>query len=157
MHRMLVAGLTATLALVLAPVATVGAPAPAAARVEASTYAQQARLATNQARAEHGLPALKPNDCLKRYAVRQARAMAAQGAIFHQDLGAVMEACHLDTAGENVASGYRNGTSVVVNGWMESEGHRANILSPSFTIMGIAARQGGHGRWYVAQVFGRKS
>lgn len=39
---------------------------------------------------------------------------------------------------------------------MTSGGHRANILSSSFTVMGIAARKGHDGRWYVAQVFGRK-
>ena len=53
--------------------------------------------------------------------------------------------------------GYRTGTSVVNDGWMNSEGHRANILNPSFKLMGIGARKGHNGRWYVAQVFGRKA
>ena len=67
-----------------------------------------------------------------------------------------MRECKLDTAGENVAYGYRTGKSVVNDGWMNSEGHRANILSPSFKLMGIGARKGHDGRWYVSQVFGRK-
>ena len=46
---------------------------------------------------------------------------------------------------------------MVNDGWMTSDGHRANILSSSFTIMGIGARKGHNGKWYVAQVFGRKA
>ncbi len=40
-------------------------------------------------------------------------------------------------AGENIAAGYESPGSVV-KGWMNSPGHRANILSPSYTKMGIA-------------------
>lgn len=39
-------------------------------------------------------------------------------------------------AGENIAAGY-NSPEAVVDGWMNSEGHRANILDPDFTEMGI--------------------
>jgi uncharacterized protein YkwD len=59
--------------------------------------------------------------------------------------------------GENVAYGYPNGRSVVNDGWMRSPGHRANILNPDFRLMGIGARKGHDGRWYVAQVLGRKA
>ena len=41
------------------------------------------------------------------------------------------------TWGENVAAGYRN-ASDVVDGWMNSPGHRANILNPGFTRIGVA-------------------
>ncbi len=37
---------------------------------------------------------------------------------------------------------------------MHSDGHRANILNRGYRVMGIAARKGADGRWYVAQVFG---
>ena len=66
----------------------------------------------------------------------------------------MLRECKLGTAGENVAYGYRTGKSVVNDGWMNSEGHRANILNPSFKLMGIGARKGHDGRWYVSQVFG---
>ena len=39
---------------------------------------------------------------------------------------------------------------------MNSEGHRANILKPDYRLMGIGARKGSDGLWYVSQVFGRK-
>jgi len=138
-------------------VATGAASAPAQAQSPEGKYAQQAFTATNANRTNNALKALKPNDCLKRAAVRQAKAMAQQEQMFHQDLGAVMRDCKLNTAGENVAYGYGTGKSVVNDGWMNSEGHRANILNPSFRLMGIGARKGHDGRWYVAQVFGRRA
>ena len=82
--------------------------------------------------------------------------MAQREEMFHQDIGAVLSECGLSAVGENVAYGYGSGRSVVVDGWMNSEGHRANILNASYTLMGIGARKGHNGRWYVAQVFGRK-
>lgn len=41
-----------------------------------------------------------------------------------------------NTAGENIAAGQRNAASVV-SSWMNSPGHRANILSPYFSHIGI--------------------
>jgi uncharacterized protein YkwD len=149
--------LVALLAALTMLVATGAASAPAQAQSEAGKYARQAFAATNANRTHNGLKELKPSDCLKRFAVRQARAMAQQEEMFHQDLGNLMRECKLNTAGENVAYGYRTGKSVVNDGWMNSEGHRANILNPSFRLMGIGARKGHDGRWYVSQVFGRRA
>ena len=145
-------------ALIVTAVVLVGTGAPPAqAQTAAGKYAQQAFVATNANRENNGLKALKANDCLKHAAVRQAKLMAQREQMFHQDLGKVMKDCKLNTAGENVAYGYPNGRAVVNDGWMHSEGHRANILRPSFKLMGIGARKGHDGRWYVAQVFGRKA
>ena len=56
-------------------------------------------------------------------------------------------------AGENIAAGYPT-VEDVFNGWMNSEGHRANLLSPSFGKIGIGFTysDGGY-RYYWAQVF----
>jgi uncharacterized protein YkwD len=150
MRRVLV--LLASLAVL---VGTAGAPADARGTKAEQKYAQQAFAATNANRTHNGLKALKPSLCLKHAANRQAKVMAQQEQMFHQDLGRVMKDCKLDTAGENVAYGFSSGRSVVNDGWMNSDGHRANILNPSFKLMGIGARKGHDGRWYVAQVFGR--
>lgn len=40
------------------------------------------------------------------------------------------------TSGENIAAGYPT-AAAVMDGWMHSEGHRANIMNPSFTKVGI--------------------
>jgi uncharacterized protein YkwD len=149
--------LVALLATLTMLVATGAASAPAQAQSPAGKYARQAFAATNANRVHDGVKALKANDCLKRFAVRQAKAMAQQERIFHQDLGTMMRQCKLNTAGENVAYGYSSGKAVVNDGWMHSDGHRANILNPSFKLMGIGARKGHDGRWYVSQVFGRKA
>ena len=53
------------------------------------------------------------------------------------------------TAGENIAKGYST-PAAVVSGWMSSPGHRANILNPSFTEMGVGYVSGGH---YWTQMF----
>ena len=151
------ARLAAAVATLTLLAATGTAAAPAEAQTREGKYAQQAFAATNAKRVHNGLPALRANKCLRRAAVRQATLMAQREQMFHQDLGAVLKDCHLNAAGENVAAGYPNGTSVVNDGWMTSDGHRANILNASFRLMGIGARKGHNGKWYVAQVFGRRA
>ena len=47
------------------------------------------------------------------------------------------------TCGENIAAGYQTPADVV-NGWMNSEGHRANIMNPSFKKIGIGYCTGGN-------------
>ncbi|HHX72468.1 MAG TPA: secretion protein [Clostridiales bacterium] len=53
------------------------------------------------------------------------------------------------TAGENIAMGYRT-PEAVVQGWMNSPGHRANILNKSFTTIGVGYVADGH---YWTQMF----
>lgn len=52
------------------------------------------------------------------------------------------------TAGENIAMGYQT-AEAVVNAWMNSEGHRANILSGNFTSMGIGHVDGYWTQWFI--------
>ena len=122
----------------------------------ASEYAAKAVDATNVAREANDRKAFKVDECLRGFAVKQARRMAAAGEIFHQDLGPIMETCGLVTTGENVAYGYPTGRKVVNQGWMRSDGHRANILNPDFKLVAVAARRDEGGTWFVAQVFGRR-
>lgn len=58
-------------------------------------------------------------------------------------------------AGENIAQGQATPREVV-NSWMNSEGHRANILSSSFTEIGVGYASGGTGRHYWTQMFIRR-
>ena len=122
----------------------------------ASEYAAKAVAATNEAREANDRKAFKVDECLRGFAAKQARKMAAAGEIFHQDLGAIMAECGLVTTGENVAYGYPTGRKVVTQGWMRSDGHRANILNPDFKFVAVAARRDESGTWYAAQVFGRR-
>lgn len=47
------------------------------------------------------------------------------------------------TAGENIAYGQRT-PQAVVNAWMNSNGHRANILNTSYTQIGVGYVSNGH-------------
>lgn len=53
------------------------------------------------------------------------------------------------TAGENIAKGYQS-PEAVVNGWMNSPGHRANILNSSYTHIGVGYVASGN---YWTQMF----
>jgi uncharacterized YkwD family protein len=48
--------------------------------------------------------------------------------------------------GENIAAGQRT-PEEVVNAWMNSEGHRANILSPNFSKIGVGYVNNGRAHW----------
>jgi len=58
--------------------------------------------------------------------------------------------------GETIASGYPTPEAVIA-GWMSSPGHRANLLSPDFTEMGIGLVNGGTYGAYWTQEFGRRT
>ncbi|MCA8913802.1 MAG: hypothetical protein KDB90_00220 [Planctomycetes bacterium] len=59
-------------------------------------------------------------------------------------------------AGENIAAGYSTPAAAMA-GWMNSAGHRANILNANFTEIGIGVREGNTGSYgiYWTQVFRR--
>jgi uncharacterized protein YkwD len=153
--------LVTILALASAPASATAPPDDSRAAVsrtaasQQSSYQSAAVRATNSARVRHDLTALETDQCLQQFAVQQAKAMAQQESMYHQDLGPIMRACGLGLVGENVAYGYSSGRDVV-EGWMHSPGHRANILNRGFRVIAVAARESASGRWYAAQVFGRR-
>ncbi|MFF4350135.1 CAP domain-containing protein [Streptomyces sp. NPDC001530] len=61
--------------------------------------------------------------------------------------------CTHGSIGENIACGQRS-PAEVVRGWMNSPGHRANILKPDFTHIGIGLAGGGKAGTYWTQLFG---
>lgn len=138
--------------LLLAPTT---APAVAGKGASSATkYGNAAHKATNSIRAKHDAVELGMDGCLRQQALEQANAMATSGDLSHQSMSAVAAKCKMGYVGENVAYGFRNGRSVV-KGWMKSPGHRENLLSPNFRVMGIGAVKR-DGVWWVAQVFGRR-
>ena len=56
------------------------------------------------------------------------------------------------SAGENIAMGQRT-PQEVMNSWMNSSGHRANILNPSFTTLGVGIAKDANGTIYWTQMF----
>lgn len=133
--------------------APAAAPAPAATKPSGNHFERTVHQATNQRRVKHDRDKLSQGACVKRFAVRQAKRMARQERMYHQDLQPVLEECGLRGVGENVAYGQPT-AKAMVKAWMHSEGHRANILSKDWTLLGVGARKSESGRWYGAQVFG---
>jgi uncharacterized protein YkwD len=117
---------------------------------------------TNDARARNGLPALRTNSRLMEAARIHAEQMAAYQRAQHTISGAQyptmqsrLEAVgyNYSTAAENVAWNQSSAQSAV-NTWMNSSGHRANILDRGLTEMGAAMARSSRGEPYWIQVFG---
>jgi len=134
-------------------VALTAAPAPAATPAEVR-YGNKIIRLVNNIRDSHDRVELRKNKCLQRFANRQAERMATQRRLFHQELGPIQRACGVGYVGENVARGTISAKQMV-GLWMNSPGHRANILFRKYRLTGVGARRGG-GQWWAAQVFGRK-
>ncbi len=107
------------------------------------TYETEVIRLVNEARAENGLSALKPNWELSRVARYKSQDMKDNGYFSHTSPTygspfSMMKNFGISyrSAGENIAMGQRT-PEAVVNAWMNSSGHRANILSPSFTEIGV--------------------
>ena len=108
---------------------------------------------TNAARGNAGLPALGTSACLARMAQRHAERLAGAGTLYHQNLGNVMSSCGMSTAGENVAMNSSQ-PGDMVRQWLNSPGHRANMLSSRFSLIGIGVARASDGAWFGVQVFG---
>jgi uncharacterized protein YkwD len=104
----------------------------------------------NQERRAYGLRPLRDVRSLNRASQRHARDMARHHYFAHGDFVHRIEAVHYLrgarswTVGENIAWGtYAYATpAAIVNAWMHSPPHRANILNPSFHEIGIGVARG---------------
>lgn len=114
---------------------------------------------TNVERSKNGLPALTQNWELSRVARYKSADMAAKGYFSHQSptYGSpftMMQnfGIRFSAAGENIAYGQRT-PQEVVNAWMNSAGHRANILSRSYSQIGVGFARNQNGTAYWTQMF----
>lgn len=57
------------------------------------------------------------------------------------------------TGGENVAYNYSDDPNYVANQWMNSPGHKANIMNMSYKKSAVAAVKSESGAWYYTQIF----
>lgn len=108
----------------------------------------------NEIRVGRGLHQLRRGNRATRAATLRARHLAAVEKLAHDGWADVVEAVGLGdrAAGENIAVGYRDSEDVV-RAWMNSPGHRANILSPDFRVLGVAAAIDDDGDTYWCQIF----
>ncbi|WP_369405010.1 CAP domain-containing protein [Piscibacillus salipiscarius] len=112
----------------------------------------------NQERQERGLQPLKASSELSDVAREKSRDMAKNNYFSHTSptYGSpfdMMKQFGIDyrTAGENIAMGQTT-PEQVMNGWMNSDGHRKNILSSNFTHIGVGYVES-NGQTYWTQMF----
>lgn len=145
--RAVAAALAVTLgAAVLAPSAASAAGGPAG---EVFTL-------TNAQRAQAGLPALVSDPALDAAAAEWAQQLASSCTFEHSTSAwrsSRVAAFGWVATGENIAAGQPDAASVV-SGWMNSSGHRANILDTRYTGLGVGYATGTCYRTYWVQIFG---
>lgn len=117
---------------------------------------------TNQERAKYGLPELRANWELSRVARFKSNDMRDHRYFSHTSptYGSPFEMIRnfgvsYRSAAENIAQGQIT-PEAVVRSWMNSPGHRQNILSRDMTHIGVGYGQGGTGRHYWTQMFIRQ-
>lgn len=113
------------------------------ANIRSSSAASEVVRLTNSARGQNGYAALVEDGALSDAAAVRAREIARSfshtrpsGASFSSALSE--SGVTYLRAGENIASGQKS-ASEVVNAWMNSPGHRANILNSSYSRIGSAS------------------
>ena len=126
--------------------------------VDSSVTAYEAEVVrlVNEIRVQNGLKALTADWQLSRVARYKSQDMKDKNYFSHTSptYGSpfqMMKSFGISyrTAGENIAKGYST-PKAVVDGWMNSSGHRANILNSSFTHIGVGYVSGGN---YWTQMF----
>lgn len=131
----------------------VSAEATASPSESEALAAEVVRL-TNIERAAAGLPALVVHPAVTLAATTHSEDQAASGRMSHIGSDGSDAGIRLTRAGftwrnwaENVAAGQRSAQDVV-QAWMGSAGHRANILSASFTTIGVGVADDARGTRY---------
>ena len=134
-----------------------------------ASFEQQVIELVNAERAARGLPPLKLSSALRDAARYHATDMAQDGYFEHDTYdragGQLKRVCdtwsrigsyYPSPWGENIAAGYTTPASVM-SGWMNSSGHRDNLLNPNHREIGVGYTRGGSWRHYWVQDFGTRS
>lgn len=126
---------------------------------QASEQAQAVLKIVNEERAKQGLKALVLDKQLNNVAQVKAEDMRNNNYFDHNSptLGSPFDLMRNNgvsyrTAGENIAAGQQSARDVM-NSWMNSSGHRANILNANYTKLGVGFCTGGKMGTYWVQSF----
>ncbi|MNN25525.1 Cysteine-rich secretory protein family protein [compost metagenome] len=113
-----------------------------------SAFADQVVSLVNQERAKVGAKPLAADKALAAMALDKAKDMYSKGYFDHTSptYGSPFDmmnsyGIHYTYAGENIAKGQKN-PAEVMTAWMNSPGHKQNILSPNYTKIGVAYYNG---------------
>lgn len=123
--------------------------------MNASSYTDEVVRLVNIERAKYGLSPLTSNSTLAEYAHLRSTEIVSNFDHVRPDgsspLDYVMSLRGIYTSGENIAYG-QSSPERVVTAWMNSPGHRANILNGKFTMIGVGCYESG-GTLYWTQIF----
>ena len=124
-----------------------------------TSYEQEVIRLVNDIRADHGLSALAYDWQLSRVARYKSQDMCDNGYFSHTSpvYGTPFQmiksfGISYRSAGENIAKGQAS-PQAVVDAWMNSSGHRANILNASFTHIGVGYVA--NGRYWTQMFIGK--
>ena len=150
--------LGATLALaVLGAACAPGGPSVGSAGCGMDAVSQQVLVDLNGARTSNGLPPLAANGQLTCLAQGWSSHLASTNTFSHRDLAAVLQSPGFGgyhTLGENILMGPWTMSAADMNtAWWNSPDHRANMLSPSFTSVGIGIAYA-NGQVWATEDFG---
>lgn len=147
------------------PIMSTSTPAKRGLSAAAPLTVEGVIVDTNMQRASSSLPALAENPLLDDVATLRLGDMFTKQYFAHVSPSGQSALTVASTVGysylalgENLALGNFAGDKGVVAAWMGSPGHRANILSPHYTELGVAVGKGTYGgqtTWIAVQVFGR--
>jgi uncharacterized protein YkwD len=122
---------------------------------------------TNDTRLSHGLPPLRESRLLNAIAEERVKDMLTKQYVAHSSPSGESYADVAQRAGyryrllaENIASGIFSNNQKVVEAWMQSPGHRKNILHPEVEEIGVAVARGsidGAPTWIAVQIFGAEA
>lgn len=125
------------------------------------SWAKQVLILTNNERSKNGLSPLQWDDSLAELAKVHCEDMISRGFFSHNNPDGEtpfdrMKKAGISywAAGENIAAGQYS-PEAVVESWMNSEGHRDNIMNPDFKSLGVSVVKGGEYGIYWAQEFAR--
>lgn len=125
-----------------------GAPGPATA-IDAAE--REVFALTNAQRVKHGKAPLAWDACLAAAARNWSMAMGRPGGRFEHSPANRGAECSEPFTGENIAMGYDSPADAML-GWMNSPGHRANILH-DYDSIGVGIAVGADGQKYYTQIF----
>jgi uncharacterized protein YkwD len=110
---------------------------------------------TNSLRSSQGIRPLQEHSVLTQKAESWAQHMASTHSLAHSTLSSGLSRVAWRSLGENVGwtSGGKDPCLQIHNGFASSAGHRANILNPKFTHMGVGVAVASDGSVWVAEVF----
>ena len=124
-----------------------------------SSYQQQVLDLVNAERTKRGISALTLDSNLSSVARKKSQDMVNKNYFDHTSptYGSPFDmmkqfGISYRTAGENIAKGQKT-PQEVVTAWMNSEGHRKNILNPNFTNLGVGIAKDSKGTTYWTQMF----